>query len=240
SLNKNAEAEVTIDLKPESGVFLNDCHNTIGVYVTGCDNTPLNINEALVINEKGETIKKVALNDLGYGKFDIIASNKNNLKVVVSVKGITHEKALPALQAEGITMEANSYTIADKTFIKLRTNNFTYKKVENKPLYLTVQKDDKAFITEFVFKENKLELTLQFENKELFTGINTLRLIDDNLNQIAERLIYIYPDTVLNSQLNKISDDNGTVEFKGKVNNPYMNLSISVLPADTKSSTEKD
>ncbi|WP_129751506.1 hypothetical protein [Flavobacterium beibuense] len=240
SLSKNAEAEVTIELKPESGVFLNDCHNTIGVHITGCDNTPLNVKEASVVNEKGEIIKKIVLNDLGYGKFDIVASNKNNLKVVASINGTNHEQVLPPLQAEGITMEANSYTMADKTFIKLRTNSFTYKKIENKPLYLTVQKDDKTYIMELVFNDNKLELTTQLENKELFTGVNTVRLIDDNLNQIAERLLYIYPDSVVSSQLNKISDDNGTVEFKGKVNNPYMNLSISVLPADTKSITAKE
>lgn len=237
SLTKNAEAEVNIDLQPEGGVFLNECQNTIAVHVSGCDNTPLDVKEALMVNSKGETIKKIVLNDLGYGKFDMVASNKNDYKVSVTVKGKNYEEELPPIQAEGITTEVNSYVMADKTIIKFRTNEFTYKKIKEKPLFMVIHKDDKASAMQFAFND-KLEVTALIENKELFEGVNTLRLLDNDLHELSERLFYVYPQEVLSTQLNKASDDNGTVEFTGKVNNPYMNLSISVIPANTKSIEE--
>src|SRR5690606_565043 len=125
SLTKNAETEVTITLKPE-GSFISDCTNTIAVHVTGCDNTPLNIDKAIVLNNKGEEVKEITLNKLGYGRFDIFATNTRDYTIQVELNGNKYNQTLPPVQAKGIIMDVNSYIMADKTIIKLKTNSFTY------------------------------------------------------------------------------------------------------------------
>ncbi|WP_417357940.1 hypothetical protein [Flavobacterium sp.] len=239
SLTKNAETEVTITLKPE-GSFISDCTNTIAVHVTGCDNTPLNINKATVLNSKGEEIKEITLNKLGYGRFDISANNSADYTVQIELNGNKYSQHLPPVQAKGIIMDVNSYIMAGKTIIKLKTNSFTYDDIKGKTYYITINKDNKTSLLDFSFTDNQLEKTILLENKDLFAGVNTLRILNSNLKEIGQRLFYIYPENIVNADIKKTFDDNGTVEFKGKVNSSNMSLSVSVLPENTISITEKE
>ena len=239
SLTKNAEAEINITLKPE-GNFISDCTNTIAVHVTGCDNIPLNIDKAIVLNNKGEETKEITLNKLGYGKFDISVNNSADYTVQIELNGNKYSQPLPPIEAKGIIMDVNSYIMADKTIIKLKTNSFTYNDIKGKKYYVVINKDNKTSVIDFSFNDNQLEQTILLQNKDLFEGVNTLRILDTDLNEIGQRLFYIHPENTVNTDIKKTFDDNGTVEFKGKVNSGNMSLSVSVLPANTMSISEKE
>ncbi len=239
-LNTEALPEINISLNPEGGAMVHGVNNIVGISVTGCDGNPIAANEAVILNSAGETIKKIPLNKLGYGRFDILAEDLTGYKVAVTVNGKTQEQQLPEIQVNGIALKVNNYALAGKTILKLRTNSTTLASFNSKPLYVVIQKDEKANILEMSFDSNNTELSVLLPDTDFFEGINTIRVLDSNLKQIAERLIYNFPKTVLNSQLSKISDDNGTVEFAGKINSPNMNLSISVLPGATISLDETE
>ncbi|MUV03507.1 hypothetical protein GN157_07275 [Flavobacterium rakeshii] len=239
-LTENAEAEVNITLKPE-GNFISDCTNTIGVHITGCDNTPLNIDRAKVLNDKKEEIKEIPLNKLGYGKFDISANTTIGYTLQIELNGKIYSQPLPPVQAKGIAIDINSHVMADKTIIKLKTNSFTYSDIKGKTYFIAINKDNRTSIIDFSFNDNQLEQTILLQNKDLFEGVNTLRILDNNLQEIGQRLFYIHPKNIVNADIKKTFDDNGTVEFKGKINNGnMMSLSVSVIPANTISISEKE
>lgn len=147
---------------------------------------------------------------------------------------------MPA-QSTGVIIEANTYTLTNKTFLRIGTNNASIASYLDKPLYIVVHKDEKIAIFELNFNDKNLEQTITLDNAMLFEGLNTIRIIDSNLNQLAERLIYIYPQTELNStELNKLVDKNGQIEISGMINSPNANLSITVLPSESISLKENN
>lgn len=224
-------SEVTINIHPEGGTLLQGVTNNVGINVSGCNNTRVVATEAEVINSKGEIIKKVPLNKSGYGRFDFIPGSTETYKIAVTVNGQKHEQILPAPELKGISLEVNSYAFADKTPVKIRANKATLEAFAGKPLYIIIHKDEKATVAEFTL--NNAEQAITLPNSDFFEGLNTIRIVDSDLNQLAERLIYLYPQSVLNTQLSKVKEGDGTVEFTGKINNPNMSLSVSVLPASS-------
>ena len=224
-------AEVSISLHPEGGFLVQDINNIVGITVLGCDNNPIQATEAEIADSNGNIIKKVPLNKAGYGRFDVLANQ--SYKAIVTVNGVKHEQLLPIAQANGITAEINSYTMADKTLVKVRTNKHTLDSFSGKPIYIVAHQDEKATIFEINFKDNNLEQTIAIPNTDLFEGLNTVRILDNNLNELVERLIYINPKNSSATQITKIKDEDGEVEFSGTVSNPNMFLSISVLPASS-------
>ena len=142
---------------------------------------------------------------------------------------------MPAPQLKGISLDVNSYAFADKTAVKIRTNKASLEAFVGKPLYIVIHKDEKATVLSINFDESNTEQPVILPDSDFFEGVNTIRILDSDLNQLAERLVYKFPASSLNAQISKTNDDNGTVEFSGKINNPNMNLSISVLPLETKS-----
>lgn len=233
SLRGNNYAEVHININPEGGTLVQDVNNIVGISVLGCNNEPTHITEAEVLDNQGNIIKKVTLNKAGYGRFDILANQA--YKISVNVNGTKQEQLLPTAQQKGVIAEINSYALADKTMIKIRTNKSTLDSFAGKSLYIVAHQDDKTSIFEISFKDNNLEQTIAIPNTDLFEGLNTIRILGTDLNEFAQRLIYIYPQNTVSTQLTKVNEADGQIEFSGKVSNPNMFLSLSVVPADTHS-----
>ena len=105
--------------------------------------------------------------------------------------------------------------------------------LSGKPLYLVIHKDEKAVITEIDLKGDNLEQESVLNNADFFEGLNTIRILDSELNELAERVVYIYPKSVLGMEVAKAKETDGHIELSGKVNHANMNLSISMLPENT-------
>jgi hypothetical protein len=226
-------AKLNIEMHPEGGTLLQGCTNIIGIQVSDCNNEPVAVSEVNIIDNKGTVVKKVQINKLGYGKFDISVPSLQGYKATVTHSGTTHEQAFPECKFNGIALEINNYAMPGKTIAKVRTSTSGLAALAGKPLYMVVHQDDKAAIFEFSFADNKAEQALVLPNEELSDGVNTIRIIDNNLNQLAERLIFNYPKDVLATNVAPTAKTGENITFSGKVNYPNMNLSVSVLPATT-------
>lgn len=99
-------------------------------------------------------------------------------------------------------------------------------------MYVAVHKDDDATIYEVNFNSS-LIAKLAINNANLPEGLNTIRVLDSDLNQIAERLMYKYPTTLVACTIAQTAQTTGETKYSGIVNHPNMNLSISVLPEKT-------
>lgn len=227
-------SKININFKPEGGTIVKDCANSIGISVTDCNGYPVAVSLANIVNEKGEVLKTIPLNNMGYGRFDL-AGSTNGLKAEVTVDGNTHQAALPAENLTGLALAVNNYASPDKVIVKVSTNSITKNSFKSQALFMVIQQDEKVVIVDFEFEDGKLEQTLVIPQKDIFDGLNTIRILDNSLNQIAERIIFKYPANNIKTEFKKGKQTSEYTELTGKLGYPAMNVSVSVLPETTAS-----
>nr|WP_322624153.1 hypothetical protein [uncultured Flavobacterium sp.] len=226
-------SKMNISINPEGGSLVVGVTNIVGIHVTDCNGESANVTSADLVDQSGTVLKKLQLNKLGFGRFDITPKEGNSYKIVVNNENSSKEALLPPALATGVAMEVNSFTIPDKTLVTLRINKAQLSKYSS--LLLVVHKDDKNNIYD-IKPNNATETKIAIANTDLQDGVNTFRLLDENLNEIAERIVYKYPSETLSSDLTRPGDRQtlGRTDYKGKINHQGMfNLSISVLPENS-------
>lgn len=231
-LAKADPSKINIEFRPEGGTLLFDAPNSIGISISDCNHKPLPVTVVDIVDRNGKNIKKVQINKLGHGKFDFPAISTMGYKAVVTIDDVKHEQVLPLAQPKGFSLEVNNFAVADKTIVKIRTNKTTFDSFNGKSLYILAHQDDKGAVFKIDFND-KLEQTLVIPNTEIPAGINSIRLIDSDMNELAERIIYNHPQAGLNAELNRAEQTTDKIKYTGKINCPNVNLSISVLPENT-------
>lgn len=231
--NKINTNSLQLSLHPEGNSFIKGISNTIGVSVKDCrGNAPENL-DAIVQNTSGEEIKRIKLNAFGYGKLDIIP-NEVGLKIKVETGTKTLVQDLPPSEPIGFALSVNNFTLEGKTVLKIKSNNATQHIMNTKKVFIVVHQDQKYSIYNLELDAN-LEQLITLNNTDLFEGINTIRIIDSDMKQWCERLVYVYPKTYANATLTIEGKLGNNVILKGESNLNNANLSLTVLPEDTKS-----
>jgi hypothetical protein len=225
---------LALSLNPEGTNFINGIKNTVGISIKDCrGNAPKNL-LATVQNSKGETIKTVPLSDSGFGKFEV-APDDDFEKVTVTYLDKTITTSISNNQSMGFGIEINNLSVKDQTFLKIKTNLATISSLKNQKVYLVVHQDSQHFIFELANNENNLEQTIALENKTLFNGINTIRIIDSNLTEWANRVFYNSPKKEVSVTVIKNYRKEDKIGFTGYYPMPNTIFSVTVLPSNTKS-----
>lgn len=231
----------TFEFFPESNVFLEGTANTIGVKITDCNGNGIIVKDGEIKDSKGVTITNFSTNELGYGKFDILQTKNELYKAVYTVNSVKKEKALPLPLQSGITFSVNNYTFQNKTTVKIKTNSNSINNYKDQPLLLAIQQDQNIDFIDFKFKENTTEELIILQNEVFSEGINTIYLIDNTLKKIGERIIFNPAKFKNNIDFKILKKQNDSISISGISNLPLGNISISVLPAETKSAnTQKN
>lgn len=238
ALAKADPSKINITFRPEGGNLVSGINNIIGIQVSDCNNSPIPVSVVDITDASGKIVKKVQVNKLGYGKFDLSANAITGYKAVLTIDDIKHEQTLPLAQPKGVSIEVNNYAVNGKTIVKIRTNKNTFDSFMGKPIYMVAHQDDQLTVFEINFNDENLEQTIVILNTDLPDSMSTLRIIDTDMNELAERMIYKYPEPGLNVTLTKGSQSSDQLQYSGKVTHPNMNLSISVLPESTLSFEE--
>ncbi|RTY90933.1 MG2 domain-containing protein [Flavobacterium sp. GT3R68] len=220
--------EPIVEFHPEGGVFLTGVNNIIGIAITDCNHEGLSISNGKVLNGKGEEISSFQTNAFGYGKFEILQARKENYHIVINYNNHQITKSLPQPQDTGTMLTVNNYSNESKTFISIRTNEQTKSTLAGKKLYLTVNQNDKINIVNFQVKENDHPIVLA--NTNLFDGVNIIRIIDENLNQLNERIIYKAHKNSFELNLETIKKNQDTVQVNAMSTTSNIKLGISILP----------
>ncbi len=223
-------SEIKIELNPEGGTLLENKTNTIGVNIITCNNKPLPITQVSLLDEKDKVIEVIPINELGCGKFNLFIQSDSNYKIVADINNNRFEENIPKPSPQGVILQINN--VDDSFLIKIKTNESTYNTVENKPYYIFIHKDGNASFYETKFSGGKNEMEISFLKEHFFEGTNTIRLLDSELNEVAQRLIYIRPENSLNLEINKIKGETKEVAFKGNINDTSSNLSVSIVPTN--------
>lgn len=231
----------TLELKlnPEGGNLIKGFSNIVGVKLSDCFGKTSNNAEVEIQNNNGDILQTIKLNQFGFGKFEIVPSN-NLVKTVCFINDKKIESFLTTASDTGFSLEINSFTFPDKTIFKIKTNSETIPILENKPVYLVVNQDDKNSVIPLKLNSQNLEQVLSILNENLFEGINTIRIIDSNLNQWCERNIYVYPNKNKAISILLNSKKNGKIKMVGYSEYANANISISILPEETKAQEIED
>lgn len=229
SKKNNLNTNLSLQVNYEGGKLLTDCDNNVVLTVKDCQNKGVAIDDIKVFDEKQKLVLTFSTNKNGHGKF-ILPKTKNEFYTIVSQNPtFPFSEKLQKPVSEGFNLILDNYTNPEVYMVEIRTNPETSKKYDNEELFLLIQKDRATrFITFKIQKNVALKFTL--DKKNFFEGINTLRLIDKNLNQISERILYKKENNTPIIDILNFTTEKDSIKIKAKVTNKDINFSISALP----------
>ena len=228
SYDKN---NVSVTINYEGGNLITDCDNNIVVKISDCLNKGIKTENIKVLDEKQNVITTFSTNELGYGKF-ILPKIKDEIYSIVSNNNlINFSEKLKKPSSDNFNLLLESI-VGDSYTLEIRANPNTLKKYENEELFLLIQKDRATRFITFKIQKNVIS-KFTLDKKNFFEGINTLRLIDKNLNQISERIIYKKENSTNAVSIISHTKINDSIKIIGKLDNLKSQLSISTLPVST-------
>ena len=230
----------TIDAQflPEGGHILNNTINTIGIVLKDEYGYGVPKISGELRDEKNNILTSFKVNQLGIGRFSFLAKNNKNYKIILSNNGTEQVfNFSEKIELNGVLLKTK--IIKDEVLISLATNPSTYNKIKDKKYTVTIHNGSKISSLMYNFGA-KLFITKKVNFKELNPGVNIITLFDENNNPISERLIFNYQNiSIANSSKIGLEDKNDSLSIKLSYNSilpsNFSNLSVSVLPQNTKS-----
>lgn len=221
-----------ITVNAESTAFVMGISNTIGITIKDCNELGIQIMEGLVVDSKGNTITTFFTNKMGYGKFDLTPDANETYSVKIATDKLNLQKQLPIPVSSGIALTYNNNLPNNLLEVSVKTNSDGVNLYQNKNYNLLIHQNGKIVQKEFNFNDKNPVQTLNFDKNDLSNGVNSIRIIDEKLNQIAERLLYLNKQAKEIPLLETQIAANDSVYLLGKLNSKIANLSISILPAE--------
>lgn len=231
----NAE-KINIQFYPEGGNFIKDVSNTVGIKVTDANGFPIPNCSLEIMDNNNQSFKTITINSFGMGKFEMTPNNQN-YKAVVLYKDKKAEFNLPEPTTDGISLEISNYTFEDKTSVKIKYNKEREKFYKNKTVFLVIQQNEKSNTIDVTFDTDNCKKEFLFSNEMLFNGVNSIRIIDSNMNEIAHRLLFKNETKDSRISLNLVSKNEDRIQISGSSNWSDACVSTSFLPTETKLTT---
>lgn len=223
---------------PEGGTIIDDMNNAVGIKITDCNQKGIEIKEGVLLDSNQNEITTFNTNKMGNGIIYFIPNIKESYTVKIKSDKIELSQPLPAIAETGIIITYNNNLPKNILAIAIKTNDKGFELYKNKKLTLLMHQDGNSIQKELTFTDEK-ELTLLFDKKYLLNGVNTIRLIDENLNELTQRLVYHYADTKPVTVLEAKAIANDSIILTGKTDLKQANLSISMLPENNICTNQK-
>nr|WP_321227460.1 hypothetical protein [uncultured Psychroserpens sp.] len=221
---------------PEGGHLLLNAKNTVGVVIKDDYGFGVPNLKGKVLDSNGEEITNFETNTHGISKFEFTPLSRTIYTVALSDEEQT-EITLNIGESKGINMSLLDTN--DKIALVFRTNEMTLPEIANKAFKLTIGDGNQLNVSDIIFKDNS-EIKAFISHQDLTTGINIITLFDENNKPLLERL-YFNHDGIKSivtgvPSVEKLNDSL-MISIPSASINPkqFNNLSISVLPAKTKS-----
>jgi hypothetical protein len=231
--NNNSSSNIIIKYAFESGLFLENIDNLVGVSVKNCTGKGMKINKIEVINSKNETITTFATNQEGFGKFDLLNTTNDEYSLKFSYNNTTYTQLIGKPTIEGINLSVNSYAIEGKVLLKVKTNQSTLNKYLNSPFSILIQRNN--FANSINFKLDKLTSDFIINKSELQEGINAVKLLNENSVLVSERFIFNQSTNKEKIIVESIIKRGDSISINAKIPNRVANLSVSALPINSSS-----
>jgi len=222
-----------ISLFPESGFIIDDIVNMVGVKIKDCNKKGIEIKDGTVLDSKSNEIAHFHTNKTGNGVFYIKASKNEKYTLKINSYQLKISKPLDKVQETGIILSYNNNLTQGKLLVVVKTNEKGIESYQNKKFTLLIQQDGTFMKQEIAFSDKKTEQACFFDKKYLSPGVNIIRLLDENLNEITDRLVYIDDNSIALTTLEAKTTIGDSILLSGKTELNKARLSISVLPENT-------
>ncbi len=231
-------------LLPEGGHLILGTDNKIGFKLINSKGYGVPFEEGYIIDEEGKRVMSFESNQFGMGKFNFRPiSGIQFMAVAKFANGEEIKSAFPKIEDTGIGIIITN-TLENDVMIELNTNAQTIKNLTRKKHYLLIRQNNlsKKLLVNFLPNETKKRIAI--ERDLLFEGINTITLFQDN-HPILERLFMNSFDKVLDHdiivQKGFVTKDSLSLSIRmPKKEGVTYDVSISILPEETKSYTPND
>ncbi|MBC8756799.1 hypothetical protein H2O64_19150 [Kordia sp. YSTF-M3] len=224
---------------PEGGHMVADTKNAIGFKAIN-ENGKGVVASGIVYDENKNEVASFEGNSLGMGKFLFQPKANHQYTAEVKLENRTLQTVvLPKSKERGISMIVNN-PFPDKIIINFNTNNETLANNPSKKYKVLIHQNGNLKTIALNF--DTTEKTISVLKKDLFKGVNTITVFDNNENPVLERLFFNdYFVKKANINISKLNTTNDSILFSiNKLNlEENANISISVLPEVTKSYNPK-
>jgi hypothetical protein len=221
-------AEVTFF--PEGGNIIDGINNTVGVKITDCNQKGIELKDIVILDSKLNEVYRFSTNKMGNGQFCFIPDITESYSLKINAPNLTFSQLLPKTLETGVILTYNNKLANNRVAVAVRTNEKGIALYENKKNIILIHQDGNSIQKEIVFNKNETESEFIFDKKYLSNGVNIIRLIDENFNEICERLLFNFPNI---NPIETLAADliaNDSIKLSGKTDIKQANLSISILP----------
>ncbi|MEM1258435.1 MAG: hypothetical protein AAGH81_07900, partial [Bacteroidota bacterium] len=193
----------------------------------------------LLINGDNKPISKIGFNNYGFGTFSLIPDHTKSYKLILFRNGEILEKELPKPKLEGVTLAFTRNPGKKEIILKVSDKRSDQtKRLER--LTLLIHKDKNVIGIPIAPSLTTDQSQFKVNYDALPIGMNTATVVDGKGKVYTERLFYHNYELeskkfgIMKSA--QISDSvQLSLNFHYKPNAKDQNLSISILPGDTKS-----
>ncbi len=181
-------AKIDVQFLPESGHFLNNTINNVGVIATNSFGQGLGNGKVIIKDESAAILSIVDLNQFGIGKFSFIPKKTESYTAVFSYKG----KEVPISFSPKIDAEGFILSVSEKEAeleILIKTNDRSLPFFQSEKFFLIAQDNDNFYNFDVQFKDFTTASVVLNLN-ELAPGMNIFTLFNEKMQPIAERLYF--------------------------------------------------
>ncbi|AOW21317.1 hypothetical protein [Urechidicola croceus] len=234
---KIIESNIDAQFLPEGGHLVSDIQNTVGVILKNKLGLGVPMIEGELIDDTDKIITTFKVNQLGIGRFSFTPLLNRNYRIQLSYLNEKHIFNIEDVEPVGIALSLKKRT--GSVILSIKTNQTTISQIKDKQYKLAIHNGQT--VTESIVIFNKeLEINKLISEKDLSSGVNIFTLFDDTNTPIAERLYFNYSgiqflksgETTIKKELDSLVI---TIPFQNIDSEQFNNISISVLPEDTKS-----
>ncbi len=224
---------------PESGIIINGINNRIGIRITDCNKKGIEIKDGIVLDSNSKEVARFITNKMGNGAFYFFPKLNEIYSVKVKSEKLNLTQFLPKAENTGIIISYNNNLPKNILAVVIKTNDAGVELYQGKKFNFIIHQNGNVIQHEFSFDNKEPEQIISFDKTNLANGINTMRLIDENLNEVSQRLVYINTSSKQNTTLEAKTISNDSISLIGNTNIKEANLSISVLSKNNIALTPK-
>lgn len=189
---KNTSNDVDLQFFPEGGYQVANVRSGVAFKAVGADGLGKSVS-GFVQDEAGQKVALIKSKHLGMGMFSFVPTTGKTYQALVKFEdGLEKSFTLPAIKPEGAVLGVSNLG-GDTVFVKVAVNAAYLEKNLNKQITVIAQNNGNILYTAKT-KLSSLSFAAELGRKRFLAGINQITLFDEDLQPLAERLIFIAPD----------------------------------------------
>lgn len=234
---ENEKVALDVQILPEGGHFLQNIENVLGVIIKNQFGKGIGIESGVIVNQLNDTLSTFKLDKFGIGRTRLRPVEDESYFVQFNYSNTSYKEPIRSIQRTGILLNTSKFF--NQVLVKVATNLNTLPSLQNKEFVLALHNANSIKTWLFDFSKGP-RLELKVDEESLKPGMNIFTVFDSNNTPILERLYFNYDGLPLLESGNPIHQayaDTLKVMVKIPKADPVElnNLSVSVLPVDTRS-----